>query len=208
MALCALALFALTRLLFFTWWQPGNMEYHTGTWLPLFLGAALWLERGFPARSARQRAAALLLWSLSLGACNWIALIGPLRSERLAERVRAGREAAGPGALLVALDSFADFMLLRDRGDQPYLSASAWVSGGDPAAAAAVRTSVAEHLASGRAVLLLREADLMAELGFPAHPLDAPALAELTGLASAVQRLEIPAAGQRGPEPFALVLRP
>lgn len=207
-ALCALALAALTRLLFFTWWQPGNMEYHTGTLLPLFLGAAVWLERGYPRRSAPLRSAALCAWAALLGASNWQALIGPLRSDRLAQRVAAGRAAAGPGALLVALDSFADFMLLRDRGDQPYLSASAWISGGDPAGAPALRAALTEHLGAGRPVLLLREADLMAELGFPPHPLDASALAELCALAESVQRLEIPASGARGPQPFALVLRP
>ena len=108
----------------------------------------------------------------------------------------------------MALDSFADFMLLRDRGDQPYLSASAWISGGDPAGAPALRAALTEHLGAGRPVLLLREADLMAELGFPPHPLDASALAELCALAESVQRLEIPASGARGPQPFALVLRP
>lgn len=207
-ALLALGLFALTRLLFFTWWQPGNMEYHTGTWLPLFLAAALWLERGFPVRSAPLRAGLISAWALLLLACNWTALIGPLRSERLAERVRAGLQSAGPGALLVALDGFADFMLLRDRGELPYQSASAWISGGDRSQAPALLQAVREHLASGRCVLLLREADLMAELGFPAHPLDPAALGELTALGGRVERLEKPASGARAAEPFALVLRP
>jgi hypothetical protein len=206
-ALLALMAFVLLRLLFFTWWQPGNMEYHTTNLLPVFMGAALLLGRGYLRHGWRSRAVALWAWTGLLGLSNYWLLLAPNRGNTLQVRSQSALEAAGPGALTISLDSFAHFMLLRDGEHLPRLDASAWMTWQAPQSAADVSAAIAAQLQSGGRVLLLHEVDLMPRLHFPDHPVDQTALAQMMALAGHV--LPLRTGGSEEPERlYALVLSP
>jgi hypothetical protein len=205
--LLALSLFVLLRLLFFTWWQPSNMEYHTTQLLPLFLAAALLLGRGYGHVRWQPRALALWAWWLMLALGNYRFLIAPNRGSTLQERAHSALTAAGPGALAISLDSFAHFMLLRDAPGLARRDASPWLSGADPNSASAHLEAVRQQLAKGGSVILLHEIDLMPRLRFAAHPLDQAALGQLMQLASS--NLPLRSAAESGPgQLYALVLQP
>jgi hypothetical protein len=43
-ALLGLGVWGLVRVVFFAWWQPGNLEYHTGNLAPFLLALGLLLR--------------------------------------------------------------------------------------------------------------------------------------------------------------------
>ncbi len=178
----ALVAFALVRTAFFTWWQPGNLEFHAGTLLPLALLAGLLLEPR-PRFLARVVRTLPQLASLALVASgNAMLLVRPNQATELAERSERVLGWAGAGeredraGLVVALDRLQLYALQRvpaaERGAVELLDASDAAAGGDPARTAAARAVIDRALAEGRPVVAIRDVVLVDRLGFPAWPVD------------------------------------
>jgi hypothetical protein len=107
------AAYALARWLFFTWWEPSNVEYHTGTLLPLALLVALVLPAPGAHRSTRPIVALGAAFVL-VAAGNFTIAIGPNRVTTNSEYAREAARLAGDGGLVVALEAFAAHALLRE----------------------------------------------------------------------------------------------
>ncbi len=177
----ALLLFALVRTAFFTWWQPGNLEFHAGTLLPLALVAGLALGPA-PRMMARIVRTLPQLGSLALVASgNAMMLVLPNQASDVAERAvqvldwagaSGGAEEAG---LVVALDRLQFYALQRvpsaERGGVELVDASDAVSGIDPASASVARAAIDRHLSSGKPVVVVRDVVLVQRLGFPEWPI-------------------------------------
>ncbi len=210
-ALAGLGLYALLHFAFFTWWQPGNMEYATGRWVPLFLAAALLLapdQRGW--RALRQ--------PMLLGSCAWLLWIGnssslirPFRATEIALRAQHAIHLAGEHGAIVALDWQQRYALWREEPAQRELiDASELATRFDAASAAALRARIDVFLASGRRVVLTIDRVLPRKLKLPVL-VDAALLEVLTrGLgttevrdeANEIYALQLRPAGQEpGPAP-------
>lgn len=175
-ALLALLAFALLRFSFFAWWQPGNMEYHTGTLAPLFLALGVWLG-GRPA-SVMHAAGAWAFAAVLVVAGNVSALIGPNQGKQLDERALEALETAGPGGLVLSLDGLGFLALERARGtsvhsDPPLLlDASLVASGTDLTQLPELRATIAKTLAAGGKVIAARDMVLPERFKHAPWPLD------------------------------------
>jgi len=174
-ALAALLAFAGLRFLFFAWWQPGNMEYHTGTLTPLALALAIWLGgRRLTLRPALALGAAALLVLVG----NLQFLIGPNQARDMHERATEALAAAGPGGLVLSLDELGHYALVRAHDTQPgahpprVLDASAVASGGNLTRLAELRAAIEATLARGGRVVAARDLVLPARFEHPPWPLD------------------------------------
>jgi len=177
-ALAALLSFALLRFGFFAWWQPGNMEYHTGTLTPLFLALAVWLG-GRPAATLHA-AGAWTFAAVLVIAGNVTSLIGPNQASDLDARAQEALEAAGPGGLVLSLDGLGHLALERARGthaggtaDLPrILNASLVASGTNLDKLPELRAAIAHTLRSGGHVFAARDMILPERFHHAPWPLD------------------------------------
>ena len=117
-AALALAAFLVLRLGFFTWWQPGNLEYHAGHLAPALLLVAVLLR---PGRAEPGPAAALvprlvLLAGAVTLAGNWVALIEPNRTRDLHAVADEAMATVAPGGLVLSLDRLGHYANLRAAG--------------------------------------------------------------------------------------------
>jgi hypothetical protein len=203
-ALLALAVWALVRVGFFAWWQPGNLEYHTGNLAPFVLALGVLLRphawgglqsllRGgwYPLRQLVVLGAAVALLYQS----NSAYLLRPHRTEVTAQRLDLAVALAGPGGSVVALDGLTGKALLRARRDGVEL-----IDAGTLAGAPAPDVALPTALAAGRAQLLAHLSDVLARgngvvasvdwvlplrLGKPLWNLDSAFLAQLQALGDA-----------------------
>lgn len=175
-ALFALVAFALLRFGFFAWWQPGNMEYHTGTLAPLFLALAVWLGA-----STRSKLHATAAWSFAAAAIlagNLTTLIAPNQSTALDENAIEALATAGPGGLVLSLDGLGHLALKRAIGtraasEQPQIQdASAVASGADLTKLPELRAKIGQTLASGGRIVGVRDMILPARFDHALWPLD------------------------------------
>lgn len=156
----ALLGFALLRTAFFAWWQPTNLEYHSGTLLPLFLALPLWWNPKLSKRVGLLRDGLLFAALAMLAYGNWHYLIAPSRGEVLAERSALAIERAGAGGLVIGLDSLQYYALVReDPSEVALYSAADHVSGPEEfrRPIEEVRSQVATTLEAGGRVLLVRD---------------------------------------------------
>ncbi len=198
----ALALFAAARVAFFSWWQPSNIEYHTGTLLPLWLLFAVALAaraRGAGARepSAREpgargtgtpppapgarRVGLALAGVLAAAVGNAQSLILPARSAGIDEQAREAFAWAGEGGAVVTFDALAGYSLLRVPGP-PTPVVDLGPGGLDAEAFAAFVIEWLPRLDSGAALVIYQDHVLWDLLGLPAPPLDPERTAALIGL--------------------------
>lgn len=181
--LIALLGFALTRFVFFAWWQPSNLEYHAGTLLPLVWLLALALERNPAQVPAR---AALVFAAAALGALgNWVLLFGPGRDHEADRRAEAALVAAGEGGAVVALDALAFYGLERARGPGtgPELLDGATSAGGlHPEGWTALRGRLKAHVAAGNTVSVSIDLVTPALMGTAPPHVAVEVLAELLAL--------------------------
>lgn len=190
-ALACLA-FALLRFTFFTWWQPGNMEYHAGTLLPLFLLHALILPEHRKAWLTWRQIAVMGVALYAVAAGNWIKLVAPFRSSVIDARARRAIELAAPDGLVVSLDQLQHYALLR-AADALASPVGAWDAGAaagapDSPAGHATHARIDETLAAGGTVVLIRDIVLPARLDLPPWPVE-PAF--LVGLLAERDFLEV-----------------
>lgn len=165
-AALALALFALTRLCFFAWWEPSNMEHHSTTLVPLFLLAALLLRTG-PARAVPQ--ALLLVGACALtAATNFHMIVRHNRGSLMHERVLEAEAKLGSGGWIVALDARAHYAARRAGVGSARLfdASSAIAAGGERQRA--LEGWLQSRLQAGERVVLLRDTLLPAR--FPWWP--------------------------------------
>jgi hypothetical protein len=160
-AVLGLLLFVLVRFGFLAWWQPSNMEYHTGSVLPLLLLAAT-LQHG--ASAGRGRVALLAGAAALIGLGNTAVLIAPSRGEVMAETAAAAIDAAGAGGLVVSLDRFQHYAVLREQPGCEVHDAHDLAIGYGPDAAPELRAGLSEllsrrdaALARGGSVVLTRD---------------------------------------------------
>ncbi|QDU68670.1 hypothetical protein [Engelhardtia mirabilis] len=176
-ALLGLLVYTVVRHAFFTWWQPGNMEYHAGTLLPLSLVLVLAASTHAP---PRRRAVGLTsLAALLLVAGNWSSLIEPNRATTMDDRVDRVLAEAGPQALVLSLTGLQHYAVLR--AERPGVEAHSIVDAARFAREedlAAIEAQVEAHLASGHSVVVLRDSVLSARLGLGEQRLE-PALIEI-----------------------------
>ena len=188
-ALAALGLVAAIRVVFFTWWQPSNMEYHTPTLVPVFLALAVWTGRSAGAPGVVSTAVGFLAaFSLWLG--NSGALIEPNRSKGLHARSVEAFQVAGPGGLVVALDPYQGFALERARPPGAALEPASAPGHAYAADRARLVTLGADTLERGERIVLVRDTLLFPRLGLPLHQVDGELIATLVGLADSETRSE------------------
>jgi hypothetical protein len=106
---------------FFSWWQPGNLEYHAGNLVPLLLAVALLLR---PSRTepgpARHLVPRLLLLAFAVNLVgNWLTLIEPNRASDLHASASEALERVAPGGLVLGLDRLGHYANLRAVGTCP-----------------------------------------------------------------------------------------
>ena len=193
--LTALAVTIAGRLLFFTWWQPSNMEYHTPTLVPGFLMLALIAGRSnFPAHSTQRRigpalsaglgGAAALSLLLGNGGC----LFEPLRTTIGSEQAHAALEQAGQQGLVLALDPFSGFAI--DLAAGPGARVAHAARTGPELDRDALFSAMSATLSNRAPVALLRDVSLMPRLALPLYPIDEELLAGLAGLELETERFE------------------
>ena len=155
----ALLGFALLRTGFFAWWQPTNLEYHTGTLLPLLLAAPLWWNPALEGRLGLLRDGLLVTALAMIAAGNWHYLIAPGRSESLSERAQLAIELAGEDGLVVALDPLQYYALVREDPVTELYAGDPHVSGSDEfrQPIEPLRARVLARLEAGGRVVLVRD---------------------------------------------------
>ena len=180
--LLAFLVTAVVRTAFFTWWQPGNLEFHAGTLLPLALTAGLVLE---PEPRLLTRIVRTLpqLASLALVASgNAMLLVRPNQAQEVHERSLRVLDWAGSGdapeqaGVVVALDRLQFYALQRvppsERGAVELVDASDAASGLDTTAAPDVRAAIDRHLQADRPVVAVRDVVLADRLGLGEWPVE------------------------------------
>ncbi|MDF1800698.1 MAG: hypothetical protein P1V81_16095 [Planctomycetota bacterium] len=127
-ALAALVVFLLLRFGFFAWWQPGNLEYHTGHLVPLLLLVALCLRVRGAAAAAPDVATSttpslaprlLALAALTTLVGNYLVLIEPNQGTAMHARSSAAMAQLAPGGLVLSLDRLGHYSDLRAAGTTP-----------------------------------------------------------------------------------------
>ncbi len=200
-AALALALFALTRLCFFAWWEPSNMEHHSTTLVPLFLMAALLLRTG-PARALPE---ALLLGAACVltAATNFHMIVRHNRGSLMHERVLEAESNTGSGGWIVALDARAHYAARRAGvGSARLFDASSAIAAGGKRQIA-LEGWLKSRLKAGERVVLLRDTVLPAR--FPWWPKETQAeQAAATLLSLGTSKLLLDDDGQA----WAVVLNP
>jgi hypothetical protein len=197
----ALLAFALLRHGFFTWWQAGNVEYHTGTLLPLFLAAVLGAAQARPPRWRATGSAALA--ALLLATSNGLVLVLPNRATELADQYAATLAVAGEGPLVISTSALQHYAALRAAvPDVPLLAPFVAAQFAAPEELRPVVEAAAAHLARGRAVVVLRDAVLPRRLAMGELRLAPEFLTALAELGAAERRVD-----QRG-EVYGLLIRP
>lgn len=130
-ALAALVVFLVLRFSFFAWWQPGNLEYHTGHLVPLLLLVALLLRaRGKPDAALNETPSAgtslaprlLLLATLTTLVGNYLVLIEPNQGTAMHARSTAAMGQLAPGGLVLSLDRLGHYSDLRAAGTTPSIT--------------------------------------------------------------------------------------
>lgn len=177
----ALALLAYigVRIVFFAWWWPLDLEFQTGTMVPLFLLLALLLDPGAESIRARRRQTLLLAaFAVVVGAGTWFTFIGPNRDDVIHRRVLRAIELVRPHGLIVSLDAFQNYSLLREKSDFRFMNASLVAAHppGEPPAVPerereGLRRRIERELASGRPLVMIRDTVMLQRLGLPAFPL-------------------------------------
>jgi hypothetical protein len=199
-----LLLFVLVRFGFFAWWQPTNLEYHAGTWLPICLAAVPSAARWRPRNGMPLAAAPWLACALLLGASHAILLWLPYRGgqihERTTEALDAVREADAEPGLVLALDVWSVYALQRADFNGPWADASEAAAGRAPGSAWIQRAEAV--LSRGGRVALSRELLLMGRLGLGELPLKESFLDALVALG------EIDTRSDETGRPYLLILAP
>lgn len=188
-ALLALLLYFALRLVFYSWWQPGNLEYQSGNLVPLFLAAALLLRSGAGGWARWRRPLLLGCACLALAQGNWTELMQPYRTREIAWRSQQACHMAAADGLVIALDPLQALALLRVVEPAcATLDASSFASphGADPAIEAQ-RAALIERaramLAARASVVLVWDRSVPARQGWPTWSLDDAFLAALLALA-------------------------
>lgn len=128
--LLGLLAYAALRFAFFSWWQPSNMEYHTGTLVPMFLALPLLWNPGLVGLRRRFRDAFLAAAAVSLAISAWLTLFGGMRGTEISERARLALDRAGDAGLVVSVDRWFHYSLLREGADaQRAVDASDYTTG-------------------------------------------------------------------------------
>lgn len=176
--------YALARFGFFAWWQPTNLEYHAGTWLPICLALV-------PAGLGAENSAHDRRWPTPWLACAallatshawllWIPYRGTAIHARTSEALAAVERPNEEPGLVLGLDIWSVYALQRADHDGPWIDVSAAAAGRAPGTAAMARAQ--EVLARGGRVALVRELLLMGRLGLGEIYLDEGFLNALVSL--------------------------
>ena len=172
-----LTMFALTRFVFFAWWQPTNIEYHTGTLLPLALLFAILLPP--TARLARQLylPAAFVL----IASSNFLTAFLPNRIQMVAEHSVMAIEEVGPGGLVIALNANQLHAFLREPPEEAELvdAVDIFVRGNLDELPALMKR-IDARIAGGQRVILVCERDLWKRMGFPERNINLAVVDELS----------------------------
>ncbi len=157
-----LGVFVLVRFLFITWWQPSNLEYHAGTVLPVVLLVAVLGDPRIGPQARALRRTKLLVCLILVGVGNWFTLIGPNQSDEIARRSADAISSAGPGGMVVAIDTLQYYALLREEPRNVTLVDASQALLGSPEQIPAVRAAIARTLETGGAVFVVRDVVLPA----------------------------------------------
>lgn len=156
----ALAGFVALRFFFFTWWQPSNMEYHAGSVLPLVMLAALIWNPALKGLWSRLRDGLLFACVTFVASGNLFTLVIPSRGDEMARRAERAVELAGEGGLVVSLDLFQHYAVLRTtpEGVATLSAAEAVGTQGSPGPALdRARAAIDDTLGRGAPVVLTRD---------------------------------------------------
>lgn len=204
--LLGLAGYALVRFGFFAWWQPTNLEYHAGTWLPICLALVPSEARAAGAANAPRRAlpwlACAALLAVSHATLLWLPYRGAPIHARTVEALAAVRDPQ-PDAqigLVLALDVWSVYALQRADHLGPWADASEAAAGRAPVEPWLDRAR--QTLARGGRVALTRELLLMGRLGLGELPLDAAFLDALVALG------DVEARSDEAGRPYLMVVSP
>ena len=153
-AVLALAVLLVLRLAFFTWWQPGNLEFHTVHLAPALLLLAVLLRPPTIDRAAGPTTELaprlLVLAAATTLIVNWTSLIAPNRTPAMHAVATEALDTVAPGGLVLSLDRLGHYANLRAagttaRGLEPaplILDASDVASGLDLAGAPDLRRAI------------------------------------------------------------------
>lgn len=186
--LLGLGAFALLRFGFFAWWQPTNLEYHGGTWLPIVLGLVHLRAGSTPTPKSLGLREPWAWVALSLSVSHGILLWAPYRQSQIHARTLAALSATQPdtssqhppAGSVLALDLWSVYSLQRADLDGPWVDVSEAAAGRAPKEPWIARAS--EVLKAGGRVVLTRELLLMGRLGLGELPLDAEFLDALVAM--------------------------
>jgi len=174
-----LVIFCLTRFIFFAWWQPTNIEYHTGTLLPLALLFALIISP--KSRLARQLY--LPLAFVLIASSNLLTAFLPNRIQTVAEHSAIAVEEAGVGGLLIALNANQYHAFLREPPpDAELVDAVDIFVRQNLAELPALMEKIDAKILSGQRVVLVCERDIWKRMGFPERRINIDVIGELSEL--------------------------
>jgi hypothetical protein len=196
--------YALVRFGFFAWWQPTNLEYHAGTWLPICLALVPSEARAAtPAREPRRAApwlACAALLAVSHALLLWLPYRGSAIHARTAEALAAVERNDGEPGLVLGLDIWSVYALQRADHDGPWVDVSEAAAGRAPGAQWVARAR--EVLQRGGRVALVRELLLMGRLGLGELYLEEDFLNALVDLG------EVEARSDREGRPYLMIIAP
>lgn len=200
-ALLGLGAWIALRYLFFAWWQPGNLEYHTGNVAPFLLlvglclrpPPALTLARTLTSGWQHLRAPLLLTVAVVLLArSNGILLLWPNRAADIAPRLELAAALARPAptaptrGLVLALDPLTGKALLRAPREGVDIADASLAAGFGSAIGSPERSALLERtrtvLASGGGVVAVVDRVLPERMGWADAQLDPEFLAALESL--------------------------
>ena len=170
-----LASIVLVRIVFFTWWQPSNMEYHTPTLWPLLALAAL-ASPAAGSPGARRAAWSLCVAMLLALGVNGARLMLPNRTFDMDRTAEQALELAGAKGLVLSIDRLQHYAQMRARArlaSAPGGPLAVCLDASDGAGQAGVHeleTLVSEAhstLARGHQVVVVRDRFLFPRLGLP-----------------------------------------
>ncbi len=165
----------LVRIVFFTWWQPSNMEYHTPTLWPLLALTALALPVAGSPAAARAALALFAAALLALGV-NGGRLMQPNRTFDMDRTAEEALLLAGPRGLVLSIDRLQHYAQMRARARLAFaaeLPLAACLDASDGAGQAGVHSIEAlirearAALARGDQVVVVRDRFLFPRLDLP-----------------------------------------
>ena len=179
--------FCLTRFLFFAWWQPTNIEYHTGTLLPLALLFAMIISP--QSRQARQLF--LPLAFVLIASSNLLTVFLPNRIQTVAEHSVIAIEEAGAGGLLISLNANQHHAFLREPPrDAELIDAVDIFVRQNLTELPALMKKIEATIQGGKRVVLVCERDIWKRMSFPERRINIEVIEELSLLYSTRELLD------------------